>query len=172
MSRIKLRALTEKDISKTLEWNNQEDIKDLYSGHPFPINFEMEKKWYDKILYSNIPTTVFGIEVIKDKKLIGLSMLKNIDVIFRRAEFAIFIGDREERGKGYAKSASLQTLHFGFDKFQLHRIYLHVQENNQNAINLYEKLGFVKEGILRESIYKNSKYINEIVMSILDNECN
>jgi RimJ/RimL family protein N-acetyltransferase len=171
MGRVKLRALTGDDITKTLEWNNQEDIKDLYSGHPFPINIEMEKQWYDKILYSNIPTTVFGIELTKEKKLIGLSMLKNIDIIFRKAEFAIFIGDAEERGKGYAKSATLQTLHIGFDKYHLHRIFLHVQENNQSAIKLYEKLGFIREGILRESIYKNGKYINEIVMSILEDEC-
>jgi hypothetical protein len=48
--RIKLRALTKKDIDLTLKWNNQDDIRELYLGHPFPINREMEEKWYDKIL--------------------------------------------------------------------------------------------------------------------------
>ena len=45
MGNIQLRALTETDIPTTLAWNNQEDIKDLYAGHPFPVNYEMEKEW-------------------------------------------------------------------------------------------------------------------------------
>lgn len=64
MNIIKLRALSIDDKEKTLGWHNQEDIVDLYSGHPFPVNPEMEKKWYEKILTSNFPLTVFGIEFL------------------------------------------------------------------------------------------------------------
>ena len=53
MSRIQLRALTISDIEKTIVWNNDQEISDLYSGHPFPVNIEMERKWYEKILTSN-----------------------------------------------------------------------------------------------------------------------
>ncbi len=45
MKKIKLRALTSSDIEKTLAWNNEEEISNLYSGHPFPVNMEMEKIW-------------------------------------------------------------------------------------------------------------------------------
>jgi RimJ/RimL family protein N-acetyltransferase len=172
MGNIQLRALTETDIPTTLAWNNQEDIKDLYAGHPFPVNYEMEKEWYNKITKLNFPTTVFGIELIQEKKLIGLSFLKNINMIHRKAEFAIFIGDEKERGKGYSKDATLKTLKFGFNSLGLQRIYLSVQDNNETAIKLYEKVGFIKEGLLRNSTFKNGTFYNEIIMGLLISDLN
>jgi len=168
--RIRLRALTLSDIEKTLAWHNQEDISDLYAGHPFPINIEMERKWYEKILTSNIPLTVFGIEQIQSKNLIGITILKDINLINRTSEFAIYIGEKEQRGKGLSKEATNQTLSFGFYKLGLNRIYLKVLEENESAIKLYNSIGFIKEGVLRNSIFKNNKFKNELVMSILKDE--
>jgi RimJ/RimL family protein N-acetyltransferase len=172
MKRIKLRALTSSDLDKTILWNNQEDISDLYLGHPFPVNPETEKIWYDKILTSNFPTTVFGIEVIENNLLIGLSLLKNINLINRSSEFAIYIGDKEYRNKGLSKEATFDTLSFGFSKLGLNRVYLKVQEGNESAIKLYLSSGFKQEGILRKSVFKNNQFKSEFIMSILKNEFN
>lgn len=170
MKRIKLRALSSNDIDTTLNWNNQEEISELYSGHPFPVNIEMEKRWYDKILTSNYPTSVFGIELIEKAKLIGLTILKDIHQINRSTEFAIYIGDNLEKGKGYSKEATLLTLQFAFFSLNLNRVFLKVLEENTTAISLYDKIGFKEEGILRESIFKKNQYKNEIIMSILKSE--
>jgi len=167
MRTIRLRALTTTDIPKTLEWNNQKEIKQLYADHPFPVNLEMEKEWYEKILRSNFPTTVFGIELDPDEKLIGISILKDINLIHRKAEFAILIGESKERGKGYSEAATIKTLIFGFNNLGLNRIFLHVLKNNKVAIELYNKIGFKQEGELRESCYKEGRFHNEIIMSIL-----
>lgn len=172
MKKIKLRALTSSDISLTLSWNNQDDIKQFYAGHPFPVNIEMENEWYNKILRTNIPTSVFGIELIEEKKLIGITVLKNINFIHRKAEFAIYIGDTAERGKGFSAEATKKTLELGYYQLGLNRIYLSVQKNNIPAIRLYEKIGFVIEGELRDSIYKDGKFHDECIMSILSNEYN
>lgn len=169
---IKLRALTIEDASKTLKWHNKQEISDLYSGHPFPVNREMEDLWYDKILTSNFPTTVFGIEHVSDKKLIGITILKNINMINRNSEIALYIGDDDYLGKGLSKEAVNETLKFGFARLNLERIYLKVLENNVKAIQLYEKLGFTKEGKMRKSIFKNNTYLSEYFYSILKNEYN
>jgi len=170
MNRIKLRALTTTDIEKTLAWHDQEDISDLYSGHPFPVNIEMEKKWYEKILASNFPTTVFGIEVIEKHSLIGITVLKEINMINRSAEYAIFIGDKEYRGKGLSKEATSETLHFAFYKLGLNRVFLKVLEENETAIKLYENVGFINEGLCRNSVFKNNCFKNELLMAVLKDE--
>ena len=95
-NKIRLRALEKDDLKKTILWHNQNDIKKVYSGHPFPVNKEQEIQWYDKVLLSNFPTTVFGIEKIEDTKLIGISILKNINLINRSAEFSVYIGDQKD----------------------------------------------------------------------------
>lgn len=170
MNKVKLVALTAADIEKTHLWHNQEDISDLYSGHPFPVNIEMEQKWYEKILTSNFPVTVFGIEYIENKCLVGITVLKDINLINRSAEFAIYIGDKDYRGKGFSKEATMLTLRFGFYKLGLHRIFLKVLEENDHAISLYKSIGFVNEGLLRSSVYKNGKFLNESVFSLLSTE--
>lgn len=167
---ICLRALTKADIDKTLIWHNQQDIRDLYIGHPFPINREMEELWYSKILTTNYPTTVFGIEVMESSELIGLTFLKDINNIHRNAEFAIYIGDIKYRGKGLSKEATLQTLKFGFENIGLNRIFLKVLSRNEVAINLYKSIGFYTEGIIRETIFKNGIFEDELFMSILKRE--
>lgn len=172
MNKIKLRALTHADLEKTLAWHNQEDISDLYSGHPFPVNIEMEQKWYEKILTSNFPLTVFGIELVESKELIGITVLRDINMINRVAEFGIYIGNTAERGKGLSKEATINTLLFGFFNLNLNRIFLKVLEENTPAIKLYETIGFIPEGKLRNNVFKNGEYKSELVYSLLKDEFN
>ena len=167
MSKITLRALTEADMELTLRWHNSDDIKLNYAGHPFPVNREMEKKWYDRILYENIPVTVFGIEITDSKELVGLVMLKGISLINRSAEFSIYIGDEKNRGKGYAAEATREAIRFAFDKIGLHRLWLCVMAENAAAVKLYESAGFIKEGILKQSIFKDGSFRDEIIYALV-----
>jgi len=45
-----------------------------------------------------------------------------------------------------------------------------VLEDNKSAIHIYNKLGFKTEGVLRKSLFKDNKYHNLIIMSILKEE--
>ena len=167
---IILRALTMDDAKISWKWRNDPEMLEFHSGHPFPVSYEIEKNWYEKSIYSNIPTSVFGIETTETKKLIGMTLLKKINLVNRESEFAIFIGDKEERGKGHAKEATLKTLAFAFYNLGLNRVFLMVTDDNLPAIKLYEKCSFIKEGILRKSIFKNNTFKDQIVMSILAEE--
>ena len=55
-------------------------------------------------------------------------------------------------------------------EFNLHKISLEVLETNERAIKLYKKIGFIEEGVKRDEIYKKDKWVNSIIMSILENE--
>lgn len=66
----------------------------------------------------------------------------------------------------------VRFINFIFDYKQLNKLTLEVLETNTRAINLYKKLGFVYEGQKRKEVFKNSKYVDSIIMSILKEEWN
>jgi RimJ/RimL family protein N-acetyltransferase len=59
---------------------------------------------------------------------------------------------------------------YGFETLNMHRVWLRVFERNKRAIRSYEKVGFVNEGQMRESDYKDGTYHNILIMSILRQE--
>ena len=48
-----------------------------------------------------------------------------------------------------------------------HRLELTVMSHNERAVALYTKCGFEREGVKRDSLFVNGKYVNEYYMSKL-----
>lgn len=168
---IRLRALTTEDLPQTLAWNNQPDIVEQYAGHPFPVNLEREQKWYDRMLTSNYPATAFGIEIVETKTLIGVTVLRDINLVNRSAESATYIADEEARLKGYFIDSMLLSMDFGFSQLGLNRIMGKViLETNARLVKAYKSFGLVQEGVLRDAVFKNGKYYSLAVFSTLRSE--
>lgn len=74
------------------------------------------------------------------------------------------------RGKGYASEMIQQILAIAFEEFKLNRVSLGVFDFNRGAIKVYEKAGFQKEGLLRQTNKVKDEYWNLIEMSILRSE--
>jgi RimJ/RimL family protein N-acetyltransferase len=52
----------------------------------------------------------------------------------------------------------------------LHRVFLRIHEDNTSGIRCYEKVGFRPEGTMRESVFKEGKYYDVHITSILKSE--
>ena len=76
----------------------------------------------------------------------------------------------KEKGKGYGKLAIKEIKKYCFEKLLCHRLWLDVFEFNQRAIHVYKKLGFHREGVLRECILTSQGYKSLVVMSLLKKE--
>jgi RimJ/RimL family protein N-acetyltransferase len=88
----------------------------------------------------------------------------------RCAEFGIFIGEKEFWNQGLGTEATRLVLKHGFEDLNLHSIYLNVYSTNPRAKKAYEAAGFVQEGVQREAVFKNGRFIDLILMSILQSE--
>lgn len=75
-----------------------------------------------------------------------------------------------QRGKGYGQETMEAIFDYGFSKTQTNRIWLDVYPHNKAGIDLYEKLGMNKDGILRESYKGKDGYRDQIIYSILRRE--
>lgn len=65
-----------------------------------------------------------------------------------------------------------QTVNYAFSELHLHRLSLDVFSYNPRAKHVYEKAGFVQEGILRDAATDpaDGSYADIILMAILENE--
>ena len=106
------------------------------------------------------------IEEIDTGLAAGYFMLRKLDSPF--AEFTHVIIGR--KGLGYGREALNLLLEWTFKVRKYHRVWIDCKEYNSVALHLYESLGFVREGVLREIILTDGVYENLIVLGMLDRE--
>ncbi len=164
-----LRALELDDYKKIVNWRNDTEITDLLGGNRFYVSSQREKEWVEDAI-RNDRNNLHLVICNDNKEALGLVNLTNIDYQNKKAEFSIMIGDKKSQGKGIGKQSTILMLKHAFEFLNLNKVWLTVLTSNTIAIKLYEKIGFQNEGILRQEIYKNNKYQDMAIMSILKEE--
>ena len=71
------------------------------------------------------------------------------------------------KGRGFGKEAAALLAHYCFEVLASHRLWLTVLKGNEPARRLYRRLGFVTEGVSRESVKEGDHYLSMYVMSML-----
>lgn len=167
---VRLREYKKEDVKLAQDYINDPEVKRLLNpGIPYLYTLEDEQKWFDSLSASN-DTYSFAIETLEDSKYIGGCGINRIDWKNSVAEVGIFIGDKDKWGKGYGTDAMRILVKFIFEQMNINRIKLNVFSFNQRAIKSYEKCGFKVEGILRQEVFRDGKYYDDIVMGILKEE--
>jgi RimJ/RimL family protein N-acetyltransferase len=73
-------------------------------------------------------------------------------------------------GKGFAQEAAAAMLKYGFDELGLHRVWSDTIEQNNRATIVLERLGFRREGRLRENKWMNDYWYDSLAYAILADE--
>jgi RimJ/RimL family protein N-acetyltransferase len=166
--RLVMKLMDEQDAEEIVAWRSRKDIIDsLFSAAG--ITLAQHRNWYAGYV-KNDTRMEFVINTKADQKKIGTIGLSGIDYKNQKAEYGILIGEKQERGKGYAQEASRAIMAYGFFDLNLQKIKLNVFADNIQAVSLYKKLGFKEEGILRREIYKNGCFKDVMVMAVLREE--
>jgi RimJ/RimL family protein N-acetyltransferase len=167
----KLRELERKDIKSINKWRNDPHLIACL-GAPYRfINEDVDSDWYDKYLNARSNSVRCAIvDSDREDEVLGLISLLNINYVNRCGELHIMIGNSENRGRGIGTFAVKAMIEHAFYNLNLRRIELGVLETNDAAIRLYEKTGFVREGLKRRSNYKNGEYVGMIMMGLLKEE--
>jgi len=167
--RIYLRPLDEEtDLDRCLGWINDPEVLTTL-GRRHPTGRAAEREWLQE-QYKSEEQMNLAIVLVDGDRHIGNCGFNEIDYVNRNAVFGILIGEKDAWGQGYGPEAARLILKYGFEELGLHRIGLDVYSHNPRAIRAYEKAGFVREGTLRESYYRNGVYHDTIVMSVLESE--
>lgn len=125
-----------------------------------------ERKWIEE----NQSGYQLAIIRKEDDKLLGNCGINEYDPTRRTATVGLFIGDAENRGKGYGAEALRLLVKFCFDQLNVINVMLCVFDFNKQAIACYEKVGFKKIGERRKAFFVNGEYCNHVFMDILRDE--
>ncbi len=102
-----------------------------------------------------------------DNVFLGEVVLNDLDTNNQSMNFRIALAHPAFFGQGYGTQATRAVIDYGLDMVQLHRISLGVFAFNPRAQRVYEKCGFVQEGIERHALLWDGQWVDQIIMSIL-----
>lgn len=108
--------------------------------------------------------------IAPDGRIIGESVINEIDWDVRCANFRICIFHTRDCSRGIGSWAVQVTRDFAFEQLKLHRLSLDVFSFNPRAQKAYLKAGFKQEGVLRDAVWDGAGYADDILMAILEDE--
>ncbi|HAH92383.1 GNAT family N-acetyltransferase [Dielma fastidiosa] len=159
-----------------------QDATNYYEQNFCPLDKEVARLTGSKEVYTKEEVENFFLRSLEDDdryffliiapngRIIGESIINEIDWNLRSANFRIGLYQLTERGKGIGTWATEATRDFAFEKLRLHRLELDVYSFNPRAEKVYLKAGFKREGVLRDAIMDGNEYADDILMSILEDE--
>lgn len=168
--RVHLRRLGSADADAHHRWNHDPEVMRWFAASD-PVPLEAFRDGYEERRRITVDDACFGIVVAETGRLIGLVRLSGVHHDTRMAEVDIYIGEKDEWGKGYGADAMRLACRFGFEHMGLHRIHLEVVAANASAVRSYGKVGFVEEGRTRETFLgRDGEWYDHYIMGILDRE--
>ena len=163
--KVTLRAIEKEDLELMREMLNDPEIENLVVGWAFPISKYQQEKWYENNINNN-NNLRFIIET-QDKEKVGMISLINLDWKNRKANYGIKLKNLKNRNQGIGTDSLLTLMKYSFEELNLNKIETTILETNSISRNFHLKNGWQEEGLLREIVFKNGKYINGYAMGIL-----
>jgi RimJ/RimL family protein N-acetyltransferase len=146
-ARLSLRALDPRDVHALFEIHADPDVMRYWSTAPWT-----EPAQAEALLASDRAAAGthlrWGVADPEDRVVGTVSLFRHHEES-RRMELGYVLG-RSAQGRGWATEAVGLALDWGFGAFGLHRVEADTDPRNARSCRLLERLGFTREGVLRE----------------------
>ena len=164
---MKLIDVTEEHIELIYNWRNQPNIRSvMYDSKP--INWDKHVAWFNSILKNDMKyVKIF----IYDQVPYGVGNFSLKDKKNDMGEWGFYIGE-QNAPKGMGTALAYKMLEYIFEDLNIRKLCAEVLDYNENSIKFHEKVGFQKEGILREHIYINNSYCDIHLFSYFKKDWN
>ncbi len=154
------------DILRLFELRNKPEVW-KWCRQRGPLHFDQHYTYWVNMLDPKQTHSKFYL--IKNKgKIIGCAGFTSIDETNSRAEFSCYI-DPLIQGVGFGESTLRTLFTFGFEMLNFNCIWGESFDGNP-AMKLFEKIGMKKDGIRRQFYYREGKYIDAHLFSLLHEE--
>jgi RimJ/RimL family protein N-acetyltransferase len=149
-ARLALRPLAPPDADAVFAMRS-DPVAQRYGSHPAWTDPQLAVDYVERNVQAMAAGThaQFAIVRREDDAVIGTCTLYALDAQCRRADVG-YVLLVSEWGKGYATEAVSVLLDWGFEALALNRVEADIDPRNTSSARILERLGFVREGHLRE----------------------
>jgi RimJ/RimL family protein N-acetyltransferase len=164
--KFRLRKWDDTDLDSLVKHaNNLNVAKFLTNQFPHPYTQADGRKYFASISTDN-PTKIFAIEV--DGEAAGsIGIFPQSDIHEKNAELGYWLSEAYW-GKGIMPRTILEMVNYGFETFDITRIFARPFSCNLASQRVLEKAGFVREATLKRALFKNGEYFDEIIYAKLN----
>ncbi|MFD8496836.1 GNAT family N-acetyltransferase [Amycolatopsis sp. NPDC059657] len=165
----RLRAIEPTDAEPLARWLDDSSVSQ-WMVNDYPMSLAQVVKRCEERPRNTYGNLVLCIESLKEKRPLGVLALTGAEPESGWAELSIYVGEPDFRGGGYGTDALRVACRYAFDQMRLHGVWLVVVAENAGARRVYEKAGFVEEGRQRQRFYRDGKWHDMVMMSLLGDE--
>ena len=166
---VKFRSLESDDLKHLKEWRNSNHVRKATREYRL-LSMINQKKWFEKIQLENPPSSImFGI-LNQRHTLIGVCGLTYIDWKNKHAEISCYLKLKNWQKTKEAMDTIPTLLKYAFEELNLHRLWVEVFTISKENLVLVKKLNFIKEGELREKLWREGKWWNSEIYSLLSSD--
>lgn len=140
--------------------DNYNVAKWLTNQFPHPYTYESGKGYIEMVGKDN-PTRVFAIE-IEGEAAGSIGIFPQTDIHEKSAEIGYWLSEKYWRN-GIMSSAVRDIVKYGFDTFDIVRIYAKPFSSNERSQRVLEKAGFALEARFKKALYKNGEFMDELI---------
>jgi [ribosomal protein S5]-alanine N-acetyltransferase len=168
--RVVLRWISEDDIDSLYEIFSDPQVMRYWSTVPLASR-EAAAELQREIAAGNETETMFkwGVALRDSDIVIGTATLFNLSLDNGRAELGYAMA-RAHWGKGYMNEALQALVSYAFEVMELRRLEADVDPRNAASIRTLERLGFQREGFLRERWHVNGEIQDALFYGLLRRE--
>lgn len=144
--------------------NNYKVWRNVRDRFPYPYGIDDAREWI-RLASEENPQVNFAI-VVGGEAVGGIGLVLKDDIYRCAAEIGYWLGE-EFWGQGIMTEAVRALTRWGFEHFDLSRIYAGVLEWNPASMRVLEKAGYQFEGRLRKAVIKQNQVMDEFIYAIV-----
>ncbi len=162
--KVELKRVTEDDLERLMEWRARPDITE-YLFNDVKVDMEKQRAWFKRLQQDN--TQIRWI-IWCDGVPVGMNSITDIDYVNKRCEAGLmFIAEKKYRSLNLVIDIRCNMRDYVFYKLGLNRLYAYVITANRQIVKMAEMTGSNIEGIMRQHCFKNGKFYDVAITSLL-----
>jgi RimJ/RimL family protein N-acetyltransferase len=164
LDHLQIRTWKAEDKASLILYANNRNIWiNLRDRFPYPYTAADADQWIRQVA-EETPQTHFAI-VIEASVIGGIGLELGSDIFQRSAEMGYWLGE-PFWGRGIATEVVRAITNYAFSTFNLCRIYAGVFEWNPASMRVLEKAGYICEGRLKKSVFKDGRVIDQFLYAM------